>query len=189
MRTDSEHCRKSQYVDRIHLFDTWCNECRTTLNYTDDTSHYLSGRNNQTIQNRIGWTDGKPTKINQGKTHLLYVWMRQCKTLDKKRTIGWHWAGKISEKQQGIIIHKYLNWMEHIWGTADGITGKINRKLGEYKICGVNIIVFSKLKLDNSLVLSIMQYGFYICGGSCGDNVERIQKVNNIAARWTLDQG
>ena len=162
------------------------------VQYADDTQILVSGKKSQiqTVVARMEnvlasldiWFRANGLKVNATKTQLMLLGSPQnLRTLpDIKVTFREHDLHPISEvKNLGLTFDRSLTWTAHISNITKncfGVLGGLSHLRGHLPPAVI-------LTLVSALVVSQVRYCVSIYGGTTKQNVSRIQKVLNYAAK------
>lgn len=201
--TECVECRDRQEGARQYLFTSGCNSCGCTVAYADDTGHIFGDKCENVIANRMKEIIGTLSKfitanllkLNEDQTHIMCIMTRQKRTWRRGQDIELDMGGEepikpsITEKILGCTLHHNFYWNSHVYQGKDNICARVAWKLGELWRTGRNLSKTSRLLLANGHIMSIIVYACPVWGGLGGEGLDRLQKMQNRAARWILRKG
>ena len=162
------------------------------IQYADDTQILVSGKKTQlqTVVARMehvlssldSWFRSNGLKVNAAKTQLMLLGSPQnLRSLpDIKVVFRDHQLLPISEaKNLGLVFDRSLSWTAHVSSVTRRCFGVLSG-LSHLRGCLPSSVI---LTLVNALVISQVRYCISVYGGTSKQNLSRVQKVLNYAAK------
>ena len=160
--------------------------------YADDTSISLHGSSTSEIENNMNielrnidrWLKTNKLSLNITKTEVLMIGSRQKLSAQEKTSLDVK-LGETKLKQVdhakslGVTIDTNLSWAEHI----TNMTKKISSKLSALKRIRPSITTESAVQIYNALIRPNFDYCSEVWGGTYKTLCDRLQKLQNRAAR------
>ena len=174
--------------------------------YADDSTFHVAGKNREDIQTKIVDKLGKIEEflssnkltINVEKTRIMEIMLKQKRSRMKGSpptlTVG-------SGQQEEIIsttsecfllggtLQYNLSWQAQVETGMNAVLPQIRAKLGALKYCCKNLPINSKKLLATGLIISKLIYLLPVYGGTCKKYIDKLQVVQNNAARFVTGHG
>ena len=167
-------------------------EDAVVVQYADDTQILVSGKKSQilTVVSRMEnilasldiWFRANGLKVNAAKTQLMLLGSPQnLRTLPELRvTFRDHDLLPVSEtKNLGVIFDRHLAWGDHVAMLTKrcfGVLSGLSHLRGHLPPDVISVLV-------NALVISQVRYCISVYGAGTKQNISRIQKILNYAAK------
>ena len=181
------------------LFNIYINDLPSVPNlcslksYVDDSQLYFSFRVQETevakvhliedLQRIAAWCCAHSLLINPDKTKLLLLGTPQMLARVPEgfavSLLGKEISPSLSAKSLGLVLDSHLSFDEHVTDLVSKCTGSL---------CQLNRVkhLFDRstlITIINALVFSKLLYCSSVWAGATKKNIERLQKVQNFAAR------
>ena len=190
----------------MNYFGTTCDTCGNITNYADDSTFHVAGRNREDIQTKIEdklekieeFLSSNKLTINVEKTRIMEIMLKQ----KRSRAKGTPPTLKVGSGQQeevisttkecfllGGTLQYNLSWQAQIETGEHAILPQIRSKLGALKYCCRNLPISSKKLLVTGLIISKLIYLLPVYGGTCKKYLDKLQVIQNNAARFVTGHG
>lgn len=179
------------FILYINDIVTSVEKCQIRL-FADDTLIYIAGSNltslleilNKELDSVSEWLYNNGLKINVSKTKGMVLGNTMGFPMDRLKL---YVSGEIIEvvndmKYLGVVIDRKLNFRKH----ADYIAKKIGKKLGILRRVNKFISRRAALTIYNTIVLPHFTYCATILFICCNEDLNRLQKLQNIGMRVLL---
>ena len=167
-------------------------EGAVVVQYADDTQILVSGKKSEIhtvvthMENILAsldlWFRANGLKVNAAKTQLMLLGSPQnLRTLPElKVTFREHDLIPVSEaKNLGLTFDRHLTWSDHITVLTKrcfGVLGGLSHLRGHLPPDVISVLV-------SALVISQVRYCIAVYGAGTAQNISRIQKILNYAAK------
>jgi hypothetical protein len=179
----------------LFVNDITCNVYPSTVNlYADDTLLYCTGSDvneaSQKLQlslNEVSnWYNGNRLALNASKSSCMVIGSKYQTRTDNNLNVMLN-NEKIEQvnkvKYLGVMIDNNLTWNEHISVLCKNLSYKISQ-LSRVK----NIVTKDMmLTIYRSIIQPTIDYAITVWGHTTMENISKIQRLQNMAARIILD--